>query len=157
MAAKRKRNFKAEYARRIAKGAASGKTRQQARGHREKEHVERARRSKSKYGASPGTMTKLRAQAKGTLLKMYQRRARQPVNEQTVKRGMKYLHADDLRKIINDEIATINAINGMQALSPTGTNEDPNGDSYFEQLAEHFPTSVDLLDGEDINPLWYHR
>jgi hypothetical protein len=38
------RDYKAEYARRKAQGRAAGKTVQQARGHKEREHIERRRR-----------------------------------------------------------------------------------------------------------------
>lgn len=40
----RKRNYKAEYARRVKSALAKGKTRQQARGHQAKEHVIRRER-----------------------------------------------------------------------------------------------------------------
>ena len=41
------RDFKAEYARRIARALEKGKTRQQARGHKAHEHIERREREKS--------------------------------------------------------------------------------------------------------------
>ncbi len=151
MAAKRKRNYKAEYNRRIAKAAAAGKTRQQARGHVAKEHVRRAQRSRAKYGATPAQLTKLRKAAKGRLLAVYERIARNPVNERTVARGMKYLHAEDLKAIIDrDDMATVSMIKQVSPLSP-------EADSYYDQLAEYFPESIDDLAGDDINPLWYHR
>jgi len=52
MAGGRKRDFAAEYARRIAKAEAAGKTRQQARGHVEREHVVRAEREREAEGIS---------------------------------------------------------------------------------------------------------
>lgn len=42
------RDFKAEYARRIARALAQGKTRQQARGHKAHEHIERAERERER-------------------------------------------------------------------------------------------------------------
>jgi hypothetical protein len=42
--ARKSRDYKAEYARRIAKGTAAGKTRQQARGHKPREHIIRRQR-----------------------------------------------------------------------------------------------------------------
>ena len=47
------RDYKAEYARRIARGLAQGKTRQQARGHVVKEHIVRRQRSIVRYGVTP--------------------------------------------------------------------------------------------------------
>lgn len=48
----RRRDFKAEYARRIARATAQGKTRQQARGHKAHEHVERRERERREFGLS---------------------------------------------------------------------------------------------------------
>ena len=46
----RQRDYKAEYARRIARADAKGKTRQQARGHKVREHVIRREREIAKRG-----------------------------------------------------------------------------------------------------------
>lgn len=150
---KRKRDYKAEYARRIARATAAGKTRQAARGHKPKEHVVRQRRSISKYGASPSTMTRLRNQAKEKLMAVYRTVAKNPmrVSDRTVARGMRLLHADDLRTLIaRDDIEIVNM---TKELSPL----DTEADSYHEQLAQYFPVSVDEIDAADFNPGWYHR
>jgi len=44
------RDFKAEYARRIARNLEKGKTRQQARGHKPREHIERREREVEELG-----------------------------------------------------------------------------------------------------------
>lgn len=46
----RKRDWKAEYAKRIARGERLGRTRQQSRGHIEREHIVRREREREKYG-----------------------------------------------------------------------------------------------------------
>lgn len=149
--ARRKRNYKAEYARRIAKAEKAGKTRQAARGHKPKEHLERARRSQSKYGASPATMTRLRNQARAKMLAAYQVIAKARVNERTVARGLKYLHSEDLRAIVNDwsGVDFVNLQKGLLPLNPKVN------DSYYDQLDEFFPHSVDLIDEDDTLPGWY--
>lgn len=152
MAAKRKRDYKAEYAKRLARGAVKGKTRQQARGHKAKEHVVRAQRSKAKYGVSPSTLTRLRAQAKDKLVAAYKIIARNPyqVSDDTVRRGMRLLHAEDLRAIIAwDGIQITNMKNELSPL-------DPAADSYYGQLEKYFPASVDDINAADHNPGWYH-
>lgn len=143
--AKRKRNFKAEYARRIAKAKASGKTRQQGRGHKAKEHVERAKRTKAKYGISPAQLTRLRSKARAKVLAVFEATARNPVNDATVRRGIAMLHPDDLRRLV-DDLDPIDIISAAKIQ-----------DAYLDQLADYFPASIDDIEGVDFNPLWYHR
>ena len=48
--ARKARDYKAEYAKRLARGQAQGKTRQQARGHKAHEHIERKEREREEHG-----------------------------------------------------------------------------------------------------------
>ncbi len=152
---RRPRDYKAEYKRRLARGKKQGKTRQQARGHRPKEHVERRRKSEQKYGASPSTLTGLRKQAFDKLMAIYQTQALNPVSDKTVRKGMKMLHAEDLRALIDrDNVEIINRASVQAAFT------DSKGvyhRSYIDQLAEDFPVSIDELVAVDYNPYWYHR
>lgn len=57
----RSRDFKAEYAKRIARATAAGKTRQQARGHRPGEASERREREREEFGLSGSEVRSIRA------------------------------------------------------------------------------------------------
>jgi hypothetical protein len=59
----RKRDFKAEYAKRIARAQAVGKTRQQARGHHAQEHIERAEKEREQFGITRVEITRVRTWA----------------------------------------------------------------------------------------------
>jgi hypothetical protein len=141
---KRRRNYKAEYARRIARAAAAGKTRQQGRGHKAREHVTRARRTRAKYGVSPAQLGKLRKAAFDRVMALFNATARNPVSERTVHRGMRMLHGDDLQSLIDmDDVDVLSAVKVS--------------DAYLYQLDEYFPHSIDEIESEGHNPLWYHR
>jgi hypothetical protein len=54
------RDYKAEYAKRLARGQAKGQTRQQARGHVEHEHVQRREREIEEFGLSSQQVRSIR-------------------------------------------------------------------------------------------------
>lgn len=56
-----KKDRKGGYAKRVAKGIAGGKTKQQARGHKVKEHIERAEKEKAKQGVTGSQIRSIRS------------------------------------------------------------------------------------------------
>lgn len=144
MAKQRQRNYKAEYERRLAKGAASGKSRQLARGHKVKEHVERKRRAIVKYGVSPSQLTRLRKLAFDKAKAVHDVAGKQAVYEKTLLKGIRLLHGDDLQALIDmDPLSIVSAVK--------------IDDAHLAALDEYFPHSTDAIEGESWNPLWYHR
>lgn len=59
--APRKRDFKAEYQKRIAKALAAGKTKQAGRGHKVKEHIIRKEREREEAGVSSSELRSIRS------------------------------------------------------------------------------------------------
>ena len=57
----RVRDHKAAYAKRIARATALGKSRQEARGHRPREHIERQEREREEFGLSGSEVRSIRA------------------------------------------------------------------------------------------------
>lgn len=55
------RDYKAEYERRISRATAAGKTRQAARGHKVREHVERRQKEIVRYGLTIDQLKKVNA------------------------------------------------------------------------------------------------
>lgn len=144
MAKRRQRDYKAEYRRRIARGAAQGKSRQQARGHIVAEYVERARRTNLKFGASPSTLTRWRKLAFERAVAVLQTAARNPLSDKTLHKGMRLLHIDDLKALAGmDPIDIVSAVK--------------LDDVHLAGLEEYFPHSSATIEEETWNPLWYHR
>lgn len=142
--ARRRRNYKAEYARRIANAAKAGKSRQAARGHKPKEHVERKRRAIAKHGVTPYQLTKLRRAARAKVTAIWMKFSRNPVSDRTIRRGMAMLAVEDLERLVEmDEVDVRSAVNIR--------------DAYLYQLGEYFPASIDTIEAAETNPLWYHR
>ena len=138
---KRQRDYKAEYARRVAKGTAAGRTRQEARGHHERERGQteagyRRERSILKYGATPAELTRLRRAAREHILaQLGAVGTRAPVYEPTVRKGLRMLHARSLETI----------------LQYTGRDFRSLGALDLNEVAV-------LLEDDELerNPFWYH-
>lgn len=149
--AKRKRNYAAEYKRRIARAEAQGKTRQAGRGHKAAEHVERARRTRAKFGVSPGTLTRLRRLAREKVRGILDAIRKHRFDEAYFERGFRLIHAEDLRTIIDaDAMEIVNYVK-LGAGGPPGLAAID-----LAQMAEFTPYSMEDIEDADRNPFWYH-
>jgi hypothetical protein len=161
---KRQRDYKAEYARRTAKLAPGpSPERQRARGHKPKEHVERARRTRRKFGVSPSTLTKLRARVVDHILaQLAAAGTAQPVKPATVRRGIKALNGNMLRFVLATEMhgETIKAGASIQGDGPEHEEVAARFSEYFESLVDLWQDGdVQMpaeLSPDDWNPFWYH-
>jgi hypothetical protein len=139
---RRRRDYKAEYERRIAKGAAAGKSRQLARGHKVKEHLERREQTIAKYGVSPSQLTSLRKLARAHVVATLEPIAKAPISERQLRAGLRLLSGADLQRVLG--------WSGIEMLSVLHID-----DQHLPALAGYFPESMDYILDERINPLWY--
>jgi hypothetical protein len=158
----RKRNYKAEYERRKAKGLAAGKTIQQSRGHKPREHVERKERSLLKYGLPPEQLRQLRLRAARHIMAELKRTGTLGrINEKTITKGMRYLGVHGLDAILHAFGDTIK----IQAMFQEG-HYIPDTTVFYETVTRHnafamldYGTTYAGGDDDDeieYNPFWYH-
>lgn len=131
------RDYRAEYARRIAAGLARGKTRQQARGQREGEARRRAEREREEFGITGGEARAIRAWVERTGNKSIDP---DDVIERARDKGYDWFQ--NFRDVLNS------ARRNYQGKSKRGTYASL-GEGYLETLA-------DLADVDDISWVYYH-
>lgn len=155
---KRKRDYHAEYERRVRNAEAKGKTRQQARGHgnvpQGREYAERAARTRRKYGAAPARLSSLRSAAVNAIYdRLEAAGTKKWINRATIRAGLLMLHRETLEIIIAMDIEQFKLWSGA---GPVG-----EGLLDYGTIREAFPYEnpegyEELGDGTQRNPFWYH-
>jgi hypothetical protein len=136
--ARKARDYKAEYARRVASARAAGKSMREARGHAREpqERKERRARAYREHGVSPERLSRLRRAAKAHMLAALAG-GKGPVNEATVDRGVKMMNGEMLALIPQLPPDHLRGLAGL---------------SYAALILEY----PDLENDDERNPFWYH-
>lgn len=160
--ARKPRDYKAEYARRVRGTKKGSPERQRARGNRPAfaagmgESAYRNQRSRLKYGVSENIHRKLRAAAEYHILYELARvKTASSAKVETVRRGLKLLHAQTLREILN--------LTGHDLKYDASVQPDPDGDidGPLRELATRMDYQITAQEVTDENrqfrnPFWYH-
>lgn len=140
--ARKARDYKAEYARRVANATARGKTRAQARGHANEpvERRERRQRIRAQYGVSPERLSRLR------------RAAAEHVETQlraagTVRPGSPDRDRIDsgMRRLSGEALIAAGQLDAQEIKARAGYS--------YQMLILEFP---EYENDDEINPFWYN-
>lgn len=134
------RDYKAEYAKRIARATAAGKSRQAARGHQRGEHLARAEREREEYGLTGAEVRVIRGWAERRAAQIHDTLS-DPEEFIEYYRDRGYDAFKQYRAVWTK--ARSDYVHGRQRKS------DRNSLDYLEDLAAD-------ADVEDISWLYYH-
>lgn len=140
MAAKPRSEWSAAYRRRIEAAEAKGKTRAEARGHRDERAEKRRRRQEyhAEFGAGPEKMARLRRLARQHMRDAYGTGSKGRVDFDTIDKGVRMMTAE----VIEDFVLNANGdqLRDLARLS-------------YEALILQYP---ELENDAERNPFWYH-